>query len=293
MRNAALNQPIQTQMQSQHPPRSPPVGASCEVLAGPGARGRLEVKEGRPRRAESSASSKLADKRCSWEEPLGTRVRRDRQATSRLKTKVTLQGEKKNFYSHASFLCLFVWGGRSPSLSVPSSARPRLKVLLSGNADGLSEVSALDVSHMPTDRRPDLEFSICVIVFELFGGLLLGGFWDCSPASAATSLEAWRFSPSAFLPNIPRLPIMPRCSRNWSMRPFSWGLGSGWELDVNGTPVNGSLGALPHVASLFWCSSSVVLSTDTPLGSSMGSSITSWVIGSRNSSGIDVSLETK
>lgn len=51
--------------QSKVPPCSSPVDASRDLLAGPGWRGRLEVKEGRPCRAESSASSKLADKRCS------------------------------------------------------------------------------------------------------------------------------------------------------------------------------------------------------------------------------------
>lgn len=73
-----------------HPPRSLPIGASREQLAGPGARGRFEVKEGRPRRAESSASSKLADKRSSWEVPLGTGVRRDLQAISCSKINVML-----------------------------------------------------------------------------------------------------------------------------------------------------------------------------------------------------------
>lgn len=64
-------------------------------------------------------------------------------------------------------------------------------------------------------------------------------------------------------------------------------------MAVNGTPVKGSLGGRPQVASLFWYSSRVVLSTDTPLGSSMGSVITSWVMGSRNSSGTDRELESE
>lgn len=34
--------------------------------------GKFEVKEGRPCRAEKRASSRLADKRCSWELQLGT-----------------------------------------------------------------------------------------------------------------------------------------------------------------------------------------------------------------------------
>lgn len=76
------------------------------------------------------------------------------------------------------------------------------------------------------------------------------------------------------------------------MRPFSWGLGTGRDVEVNGTPVKGSFGARPQVASLFWCSSRVLLSTDTPLGSSMGSTMTSWVIGSRKSSGTGSALES-
>lgn len=56
---------------------------------------------------------------------------------------------------------------------------------------------------------------------------------------------------------------------------------------MNGTPVKGSFGGLPQVASLFWYSSRVELSTDTPLGSSIGSIITSCVSGSRNSSGME------
>lgn len=75
------------------------------------------------------------------------------------------------------------------------------------------------------------------------------------------------------------------------MRLFSWGLGTGRDVDVNGTPVKGSLGGRPQAASLFWCSSRVLLSTDVPLGSSMGSTMTSWVIGSRNSSGTGSALE--
>lgn len=77
------------------------------------------------------------------------------------------------------------------------------------------------------------------------------------------------------------------------MRPFSWGLGTGRDVEVNGTPVKGSFGARPQVASLFWCSSRVLLSTDTPLGSSMGSTMTSWVIGSRKSSGTGSALESE
>ena len=76
------------------------------------------------------------------------------------------------------------------------------------------------------------------------------------------------------------------------MRLFSCGLGRGWEVEENGTPVKGSFGGRPHVASLFWCSSRVELSTDTPLGSSMGSIITSCVIGSRNSSGMETLPES-
>ncbi|TNN50186.1 hypothetical protein EYF80_039610 [Liparis tanakae] len=87
--------------------------------------------------------------------------------------------------------------------------------------------------------------------------------------------------------------LMRAAAGDWSVRGTdSWGLGRGWEVAVNGTPVKGSFGGRPQVASLFWCSSSVLLSTDTPLGSSMGSSMTSWVIWSRNSSGMERLLGT-
>ena len=63
------------------------------------------------------------------------------------------------------------------------------------------------------------------------------------------------------------------------------------DVAVKGTPVKGSLGGLPHVASLFWNSSKVAWSTDTPLGSSSGRVMNSWVRGSRNSSGRGEGLE--
>lgn len=290
----------------------------CEVFGGSESevnslcRDKFEVKEGRPCRAEKSASSRLADKRCSWEPQLGTEsmVNGHNRQLDGEKTEICFRILilQNILYSHASFLCLLVWGSSWFSVvnpSIDSSFRSRLFLLSNTDLLSVARGCDLDAWFIWSDESPNPESSICVVLFVFlmpalnwitlsFGELLLwhGDFWFFPSTWEAISLEACGFSPSPCLPNIPSLLIIPFCRRKWSMRLFSWGLGRGWDVEVKGTPVKGSFGGRPQVASLFWCSSRVVLSTDTPLGSSMGSSITSWVIGSRNSSGMETLLES-
>ncbi len=87
-------------------------------------------------------------------------------------------------------------------------------------------------------------------------------------------------------------PVHPVCRARRSMRILRRGFGIGFEFWVKGTPVNGSLGKRPHVASLFWYSSSVLLSITIPLGKIIGKTMSSCVKGSRNSSGIGISVGT-
>ena len=81
-------------------------------------------------------------------------------------------------------------------------------------------------------------------------------------------------------------PGMECWSRKWSIRAFKEGWGRGWECGVKATPVKGSLGTRPHVASLRLHFSSVLWSMTLPEGSSMGKGMISRVMGSKNSSGI-------
>lgn len=83
-------------------------------------------------------------------------------------------------------------------------------------------------------------------------------------------------------------PVHPVCKAKRSIRLLRRGFGSGFEFWVKGTPVNGSLGKRPHVASLFWYSSKVLLSITIPLGKIIGKTMSSCVKGSRNSSGIAI-----
>lgn len=197
----------------------------------------------------------------------------------------------------SSFLGRFLWGRGCVSVAVDSSSKSRFFPL--SNSDVTSVLWPISVWLPPPS---ECFISVCDIssvlsvlpvalnrVMEEFVEL-----WDSPSAVEARSLEACGSSSFfPFLPSMPSLWVIPVCSRKWSMRLFRWGLGRGWEVEVKGTPVKGSLGARPQVASLFWCSSSVLLSTDTPLGSSMGSVITSCVMGSRNSSGMDRLLESR
>lgn len=158
---------------------------------------------------------------------------------------------------------------------------PEVSLLLLGLFDWGSWLSSVESVGVPVKSlflvwwHFIFQFSVRA---QLYGSKVLSN-------SEAISLEGCGFSPSACLPSLPCAPTSPVRRRNWSMRLLSWGLGRGWEDAVNGTPVKGSFGGLHQVASLFWYSSRVLLSTDTPLGSSMGRSMTSWVMGSRNSSG--------
>lgn len=268
---------------------------------------KFEVKDGRPCRAEKSASSRLADKRCSWEVQLGTEEIWWINTTDKRKEKKTVEICYRvllnilNLPDTASFLGLFVRG--NSCFSAVDSSVDSSEISLASRFFLLSDSELLLVVRgwqfnvfgvFPLSDECPAPVSFICAVFSVTVWFLLrhGEFWDCPSILEDRSLEACGFSPSPCLPNIPSLLIIPFCRIKRSIRLFSWGLGRGWQDEVNGTPVKGSFGGRPQVASLFWCSSSVVLSTDTPLGSSMGSIIISWVIGSRNSSGMETLLES-
>lgn len=225
-----------------------------------------EVNVGNPWRAWFRASSKLCAKRCSWDSETQ---------------------HKTNVSTNTQMTCQW---------RVNVMFRP--VVCETGSCVTASESTALEEKLIHSYFLLSVALLVqatgwcsCVLDCDDEGSVervLLWMLFEFGEVTADTrSLEACGLFMSLF-----STLVRPVCSTRRSMRLLSRGLGRGFEFCVKGTPVNGSLGRRPHVASLFWYSSKVLLSITIPPGKIIGKTMSSWVRGSRNSSGTGISAGT-